>query len=588
MRGKPVRRLGMEQLEDRTTPATLPTGFHETLLATGLSGPTSMELAPDGRMFVTEQAGAVRIISNGELLSTPFLKLSVDSQGERGLLGIAFDPNFNTNHFVYVYYTVPTAPAHNRVSRFTANGDSVVPGSEVVLMDLEALSPATNHNGGGLHFGTDGKLYIGVGENANGANSQTLTNKLGKILRINSDGSIPSDNPFVGVAGAQPSVWALGLRNPFTFGVQPGTGRLFIDDVGQNSFEEIDDGAAGANYGWPNAEGFGGAPTYVDPIFAYSHGNSNTQGNAITGGTFYNPATNQFGADYQGDYFFADLTSGWIRRLDTSTNTATLFATDLASLPVDLDVDSGGNLYYLSRGFGSNTGVVYRIDRGVETPEQHYVAELYQDFLGRTGSTAELEGWVQQLPTARRSGLVAGIERSTEALQRLVQSYYTYYLGRTASVGELSPWVNQLQQGRTAEQVAAGFLASGEFAARANTLEGTSNADENYVRALYRLLLQRTGSQISQAEVNYWKGQLAVVGRGGVANGFLNSSEFRAKAVRAMYGQPSTPPLPFVPNLLNRSVAPSNAEVQGWVNSGLDLLRLEQAIGSAAENFANG
>ncbi|MGB9155899.1 MAG: PQQ-dependent sugar dehydrogenase, partial [Chthoniobacterales bacterium] len=182
-----------------------------------------MEFAPDGRLFVCLQTGQVRVIKNGSLLATPFLSLSVDSSGERGLIGIAFDPNFTNNHYVYVYYTVPTSPIHNRVSRFTAAGDVAASGSEVVILNLDNLSGATNHNGGGLHFGSDGKLYIGVGENANGANAQTLSNLLGKVLRINSDGSIPTDNPFYNSAsGNNRAIWALGLRNPFTFAFQPG------------------------------------------------------------------------------------------------------------------------------------------------------------------------------------------------------------------------------------------------------------------------------------------------------------------------------------------------------------------------------
>ena len=212
--------------------ATLPTGFTETLVTSGLTNPTAMAFAPDGRLFVCEQGGQLRVIKNGALLATPFLSVTVNSSGERGLLGIAFDPNFATNNFLYVYYTA-TAPAiHNRVSRFTANGDVSVPGSEVILLDLNNLG-ATNHNGGAMHFGPDGKLYVAVGENANGSNSQTLTNLLGKILRINSDGTIPADNPFFGAAtGNNRAIWALGLRNPYTFAFQPGTGRMFINDVG--------------------------------------------------------------------------------------------------------------------------------------------------------------------------------------------------------------------------------------------------------------------------------------------------------------------------------------------------------------------
>src|SRR6266700_4844186 len=238
-------------VSSRATAATLPPGFTEAQVGSNLSGsPTAMAFAPDERLFVCQQGGQLRVIKNGVLLSTPFVTLTVDSSGERGLLGIAFDPNFATNNYVYLYYTVPGSPSHNRLSRFTASGDVAAGGSEVAILNLDNLTTATNHNGGAIHFGSDGKLYIAVGENANPANSQTLTNLLGKVLRINSDGTIPSDNPFFNTSGARKEIWALGLRNPFTFAFQPGTTRMFINDVGQNTWEEIDDGVAGSNYGW--------------------------------------------------------------------------------------------------------------------------------------------------------------------------------------------------------------------------------------------------------------------------------------------------------------------------------------------------
>lgn len=341
--------------------ATLPTGFVETQIS-GLSGPTAMDFAPDGRLFVCLQGGNLRVIKNGALLPTPFLTLTVDSTGERGLLGIAFDPNFATNNFLYLYYTVPSTPRHNRVSRFTANGDVVVPGSEVEILNLENLS-AGNHNGGAIHFGPDGKLYIAVGENAVPSNSQTLANRLGKILRINSDGSIPNDNPFFNTVGARQEIWALGLRNPFTFAFQLGTTRMFINDVGQSTWEEINDGIAGSNYGWPNTEGPTSDPNFRAPIFAYGHGGGATTGCAIAGGAFYNPTTNQFPSTYVGKYFFADLCSGWIRVLDPSNNSATGFATGIAN-PVDLKVSADGSLYYLALGSAS----VFRIQYAPAPP----------------------------------------------------------------------------------------------------------------------------------------------------------------------------------------------------------------------------
>ena len=203
--------------------ATVPAGFSETLVASGLASPTAMQFAPDGRLFVAEQGGRLRVIKDGVLLPTPFLTLTVSSAGERGLLGVAFDPAFATNRFVYVYYTATTPAIHNRISRFTANGDVAVAGSEVVLLDLNNLSSATNHNGGALAFGGDGKLYVAVGENANGANAQSFSNLLGKMLRLNSDGSIPTDNPFFGSAsGNNRAIYSLGLRNPFTFAFSSG------------------------------------------------------------------------------------------------------------------------------------------------------------------------------------------------------------------------------------------------------------------------------------------------------------------------------------------------------------------------------
>jgi len=346
--------------------ATFPAGFTEAQVGSTFAGsPTAMAFAPDGRIFICLQTGQLRVIKNGILLADPFVSLTVDSSGERGLLGIAFDPNFSSNQFVFVYYTVPGAPAHNRVSRFTANGDVAIVGSETVILDLNDLANGPVHNGGPIHFGPDGKLYIGVGENNNPSNSQTVANLLGKMLRINSDGTIPSDNPSTfpritaSPSGINRAIWAVGFRNPFTFAFQPGTGRLFINDVGQNTSEEINDGIAGSNYGWNLCEGICSPPNtnFRDPLFHYGHVISATGGCAIVGGAFYNPPINQFPASYTGKYFFADLCSGWIRVMDPSVNTTSAFATGIDA-PVDLKVDSQGSLYYLAQG---NGGQVFKI-----------------------------------------------------------------------------------------------------------------------------------------------------------------------------------------------------------------------------------
>jgi glucose/arabinose dehydrogenase len=345
--------------------AALPANFSEAVVATGISNPTAMAFAPGGRIFVSEQTGNLRVIKNGSLLATPFVTLTVDSSGERGLLGIAFDPNFASNRFIYLYYTVTSTPRHNRVSRFTANGDVAVPGSEAIIMDLDPLSSATNHNGGAIHFGPDGKLYAAVGENANGANAQSLDNRLGKVLRINADGSIPTDNPFYNTAvGDNRSIWVLGLRNPFTFDFQPGSGRMFINDVGQNTWEEIDDGIAGSNYGWPTTEGPTTDPRYRAPIYAYDHSSGAC---AITGGTFYNPSSAQFPSSYVGKYFFADLCGGWIHVFDPGSGTAGDFATGI-SQPVDLHAGPDGKLYYLARGSGQVVAIESNLPPPSPTP----------------------------------------------------------------------------------------------------------------------------------------------------------------------------------------------------------------------------
>jgi len=342
---------------------TPPAGFSDRLLTAGFSSPTAMSFAPDGRLFVAQQNGTLRVVKNEAVLATPFLNITVDSNGERGLLGVDFDPDFVTNQWVYVYYTTSFSPKRNRVSRFTANGDVSVAGSEVVLLELENLTGATNHNGGALHFGADGKLYIAVGDNAIGSNAQTLTNKLGKILRMNKDGSVPTDNPFFSTTtGTNRLIWTLGLRNPYTFAFQPGTARMFINDVGQNTWEEINDSVAGNNFGWPTTEGSFNStsfPNFTNPFFSYNH----SQGCAITGGDFYNPPVTQFPATYTGQYFYADFCSDWIRLLDLATKTASTFVTGVNGI-VDIRTGPDGGLYYLERG----SGQVRVVEFGITTP----------------------------------------------------------------------------------------------------------------------------------------------------------------------------------------------------------------------------
>jgi glucose/arabinose dehydrogenase len=334
-------------------------GFTDTTVVTGISNPTAMAFAPDGRLFVAQQTGALRVVKNGALLATPFLTVPVDSAGERGLLGVTFDPNFGSNRLVYVYYTTTSGGTHNRISRFTANGDVATAGSEQILVDLPGLSSATNHNGGALHFGNDGKLYVAVGDNATGSNAQSMSIPFGKMLRFNADGTIPSDNPFFGsTSGLNRAIWALGLRNPFTFDVRRTSGAILINDVGNGGWEEVNSGGAGRNFGWPATEGATSNPAYTTPVFAYPHAGGTSGGCAITGGAFYDPASQQFPASYVGKYFFADYCNGWMRKLDPANGTATVFATGLNGV-VDIRVGPEGALYYLARGNGSVGRISY-------------------------------------------------------------------------------------------------------------------------------------------------------------------------------------------------------------------------------------
>ncbi len=340
---------------------TVPAGFtrNEGWLA-GLANATAFAQAPDGRLFVAEQGGTLRVVKNGALLATPFATFTVDSAGERGLIGVALDPAFASNGFVYVYSTrVVAGASHNRISRFTAAGDVAAAASEVTLVDLPNLSGATNHNGGGMHFGSDGKLYVGVGDNANGAQAQNLALPFGKLLRFNEDGSIPTDNPFFATqTGLGRAVWAYGLRNPFTFAVQAGTGRIHINDVGESTWEEIDVGTAGANYGWPSSEGPDNVTAGITgPLFTYKHADAAPLGSgpggffkgfAIAGGAFY-PATGPFPAGYRGQYYFADYLSQRVGRIDLVNGNAAYAFASSSGQPVDLLVGSDGAVYRLTR-----------------------------------------------------------------------------------------------------------------------------------------------------------------------------------------------------------------------------------------------
>lgn len=336
----------------------VPEGFVDKQVAGGLDSPTSLTVLPDGRVLVVQQNGILKIIKNDAMLPDNFYAVqNVDSYAERGCLGITNDPNFAVNHFLYLYCTIKDGErSFNRILRVTEANDHVVAGSENVILTLPDVPPGTQwHMGGALHFGMDGKLYVAVGnhedtkQSPDTSNSQNLAKPFGKILRINADGSIPNDNPYVNTPGAYPANFNIGMRNPFAFNIQPGTGLMYINDVGEGAWEEINQGQPRANYGWPAVEGNSSDSRYTNPIYAYSH----RDGCAITGGVFYNPPAQQFPASYVGKYLFADFCTGTIRSIDPADHAAIREFVTGIDHPVNLAISPDGSLYYLARNQGT-------------------------------------------------------------------------------------------------------------------------------------------------------------------------------------------------------------------------------------------
>lgn len=347
-------------------------------IATGFSGPVHLTAPPgDGRLFVVEQPGRIRIIRDGALLATPFLDITakVGSGGERGLLGLAFHPSFATNGFFFVDYT--NRDGDTRVERYTVSPDPdrADPASAKLILAVD--QPFSNHNGGLVAFGPDGMLYIGLGDGGGGGdprdNGQNRGTLLGSLLRIDVDRgdpyTIPADNPFVGTAGARGEIWAWGLRNPWRFAFDRPAGRLFIADVGQNAWEEVnavDAAVGGLNYGWNVMEAAhcypGGSGCdrsgLVLPVLEYGHGD----GCSITGGFVYRGAAIP---SIQGHYFYADYCRGWVRSFRLSGDQAV----DRTEWPfgeigqvLSFGEDAAGELYVLASSGG--TGSVYRLVAG--------------------------------------------------------------------------------------------------------------------------------------------------------------------------------------------------------------------------------
>ncbi|HUI88567.1 MAG TPA: PQQ-dependent sugar dehydrogenase [Anaerolineales bacterium] len=348
-----------------------PSAYQWIPVISGMASPVDIQFPDDGsgRMFIIEQDGRIRIVENGQMLDPPFLDIisKVGSQGnEQGLLGLAFHPNFKQNPYFYVNYI--DLNGNTVIARFTANGNIVDPSSEKDLLHIQ--QPFPNHNGGQTAFGPDGYLYLGLGDGGsegdpsrNGQNTNVL---LGKILRIDVDHgdpyAIPSDNPFAEGGGGKPEIWEYGLRNPWRFSFDLPSDSLYIGDVGQDTWEEVDvvpANAGGLNFGWSYYEGmhpYAGHPpatgNFTFPVTEYSHA---VGGCAIIGGHVYRGTL----PEWQGIYFYGDECSGFIWGLIHTNNgwrSQLLFRTE-ANITT-FGEDPSGEIYFADR-----RGTIYRLSK---------------------------------------------------------------------------------------------------------------------------------------------------------------------------------------------------------------------------------
>lgn len=354
-------------------PVPLPDEIAVVPVATGLINPLYLTApAGDSRLFIVEQRGTIRVVLNGQLLSQPYLdlrgKVTPNGPDERGLLGLAFHPNFWQNGFFYVNYT--DLNSNTRIERYTTAPLSDVADANSASLVLAITQPFTNHNGGHLLFGADGMLWIGMGDGGSGGdpqgNGQRLTTLLGKMLRIDVNAAapygIPPNNPFAGHATNRPEIWGIGLRNPWRYAFDHAAGLLYVADVGQNLWEEVhvvSSSSPSVNYGWRIMEGAHcySAPTCDQtgldlPALEYDHG----QGCSITGGFVYRGSAIP---GIRGHYFYSDYCTGFLRSFRYANGAATeqrTWSVGALGNVLSFGEDAAGELYILSA-----TGTVYRL-----------------------------------------------------------------------------------------------------------------------------------------------------------------------------------------------------------------------------------
>ncbi|HRZ75370.1 MAG TPA: PQQ-dependent sugar dehydrogenase [Flavobacterium sp.] len=342
--------------------------------ATGFSSPVAIVNAGDSRLFVVQRGGLIRILnSNGTINTTPFLSLTsiITAGGERGLLGLAFHPDYATNGRFYVNYT-RSGDGATVIAKYTvSDSDPNVANSASAEILLTIAQPFQNHNGGSLVFGPDGYLYIGMGDGGDGGDpnnyGQNINSLLGKMLRIDVDSgssySIPSTNPYAGATPGANEIWATGMRNPWKFSFDRVTGDLWIADVGQNAIEEINKAAsteAGLNYGWRcyegnaayNIDGCGAASNYTFPVAEYTH--ASTGGCSLTGGYVYTGTTYP---NLLNKYLFADYCTNKIGYISTTGGAITWSSNTFTGNFVSFGEDINGELYIA----GISNGTISRI-----------------------------------------------------------------------------------------------------------------------------------------------------------------------------------------------------------------------------------
>lgn len=344
----------------------LPAGFVRSQIAGGLQEPTELEVLPDGRILIAERGGRVLVLDDGVLLPAPLVQLPVDATvGEHGLVGMVADPDFASTGWLYLYYT--TTEPRNRVGRLTVTGNVASLGSEIVVWENDDLA-ALFHHGGGLAFDGAGRLHIATGDQLDSLSAQATTTMHGKLLRVEKDGSIPPDNPFLGTPGTPPALFATGLRNPFRLVLDAPTGRLWVGDVGGNtatSWEELDLAAPGANYGWPKQEGqacyVASCQAHTFPAYAYRHDDPDYWVNTVQGSLIAGPVYRRAGLaapfpeGYEGNVLVGDYANQWIRRVVLDGDGALVADPVFVASPaggsvVDLELDTDGALLYATIG----------------------------------------------------------------------------------------------------------------------------------------------------------------------------------------------------------------------------------------------